>query len=198
VYCCRIDRASKRRELGLPATGPILGATSRLAEPKGVTYLLKALPDVCRRFPDLSIVIAGTGVLLEGLKEEARQLGIASRVHFLGLRMDIPELLQLFDVFVLPSVSEGLPMGLIEAMAAGCPIVATDVGGVGSLIRSHDTGLLVASRSPDALSGAMTRLLGDDALRHRVGQSARRTVYAEYSAAAMTRRYERLYLRDSD
>jgi glycosyltransferase involved in cell wall biosynthesis len=195
AYSMPIDRAEKRRALGLPETGPIVGVTSRLAEPKGVTYLLKALPQLFARFDDLSVVIAGTGKLLDGLKAEARELGVAERVWFLGLRMDVPELLQLFDVYVLPSISEGLPMAVLEAMAAGRAIVATDVGGVGTVIRSAETGLLVAPRAPAALSDAITRLLVDDALRFRLGEAARRAVRARFSAAAMTRQYEQLYLR---
>lgn len=198
AYSCRIDRARKRRELELPDQGPILGVTARLAQPKGITYLLKALPRLCTRFPDLSILIAGTGNLFDGLNEEARQLGVGDRVRFLGLRLDIPELLQLFDVYVLPSISEGMPMSLIEAMAAGCAVVASDVGGIGNMIRSEESGLLVKSRSPDALSDAITRLLLDPQLRRRFGEAAARTAHARFSAAAMTRRYERLYLRDAE
>jgi len=194
-YSSSIDRAEKRRSLGLPETGPVLGVTSRLAEPKGITYLLKALPHLFGRFSDLSVVIAGTGNLLEPLKAEAQELGVADRVWFLGLRMDIPELLQLFDVYVLPSVSEGLPMAVLEAMAAGRAIVATDVGGVGTVIRSEETGLLVAPRAPLALSDGVSRLLLDSALRHRVAQAARHAVSANFSASAMTRQYEQLYLR---
>jgi glycosyltransferase involved in cell wall biosynthesis len=197
-YACRIDRAAKRRELRLPACGPIIGVTARLDEPKGITYLIKAVPRLAERFGDVSVVIAGTGRLREALEDEARQLGVAEHVTFLGLRMDVPQLLQLFDVYVLPSISEGLPMAIIEAMAAGSAIVATDVGGVGSLVRTDDTGLLVPPRRPEALSEAITRLLLDDTLRRRVGRRARDTVYASYSAATMCRRYERLYLRERD
>jgi glycosyltransferase involved in cell wall biosynthesis len=195
AYSCTIDRAEKRRELGLPANGPIVGLTARLDEPKGLTYLLKALPRLCERFPTLSVAIAGTGNLRDSLEAEARQLGVADRVWFLGLRMDVPELLQLFDVYVLPSISEGLPMALIEAMAAGCATVATDVGGVGTLVRTDETGLLVRSRDPDALCDAVTRMLADEAFRNRASEAGRRAVHEHFSAAAMTRRYERLYLR---
>lgn len=195
AFSRRVDRAAKRRELGLPESGAVVGAVARLDEAKGISYLLKAVPGLIARFPDLTVVIAGTGTLLAPLQNEARGLGVADRVRFLGLRLDVPELLQLFDVYVLPSVREGLPMGLIEAMASRCAVVATDVGGVGTLIRTDETGLLVPSRASDALSEAVARLLLDDALRDRVSETARRVAHEQYSAAAMTRQYERLYAR---
>lgn len=198
AYATRIDRAAKRRELHLPPAGPILGLTARLDQAKGITYLLQALPRLLARHPDLSVVIAGTGALQAALEAEARSLGVAHRVAFLGVRMDVAELLQLFDVFALPSVREGLPMALIEAMSAGCAIVATDVGGVGTLVRTDDTGLLIPPRSPEALATAISRLLDDPALRRRLGAAAQRVAHERYDAAAMTRRYERLYLGEPD
>jgi glycosyltransferase involved in cell wall biosynthesis len=195
AYDCRIDRTAKRRELGLPQTGPVIGVVARLDPAKGISFLLQALPRLMVRVPDASIVIAGTGTLRESLEAEARELGVSDRVSFLGLRLDVPELLQLFDVYVLPSVREGLPMGLIEAMSAGCAVVATNVGGVGTLVHSSETGMLVPSRSSEALGDAIETLLADDALRRRVSEAARRVATEQYSAAAMTRQYERLYTR---
>jgi glycosyltransferase involved in cell wall biosynthesis len=144
------------------------------------------------------LLIAGTGDLQMALAEEARQLGVADRVRFLGLRLDVPELLQIFDVYALPSVSEGMPMSLIEAMAAGCAIVATNVGGIGTMIQSEESGLLVPPRSPDALGAAIRRLLTDRVLCDRLGRSARDVAHAQFSARAMTRRYESFYFREED
>jgi glycosyltransferase involved in cell wall biosynthesis len=193
-----IDRSAKREALGLPATGPLIGVVARLDEAKGLSYLLQALPRLVSRFANLRVVVAGTGALLDTLRAEAAALGVAGRVSFLGLRLDVPELLHLFDVYVLPSVREGLPMGLIEAMAARRAIVATDVGGVGTLIQSNVTGLLTPARDPDALAEAIATLLLDDALRQRLSAAAQRVAHEQYSAAAMTRAYERLYSRSID
>jgi len=124
------DPESKKRELGISNTGPIIGLGVRLSEQKGITYLLQAMPALVAEFPSIILLIAGSGPLEETLKSEAEQLGVNNNVHFLGPRLDLNEIIRLFDVYVLPSLWEGLPMVLLEAMAAGLPIVATDVGGV--------------------------------------------------------------------
>lgn len=193
-----IDKGAKRRALGLPPQGLIIGLNARLTPQKGVTHLLQALPAILRRFADVTVVVAGEGDLLPALEAEADALGVAAHVHFLGLRTDVEELLQLYDVYVSPSLWEGLPMSLLEAMAAGCPIVASDVGGVSTALRHRVSGTLVAPRDPSALAAALTELLADPDLRRRYSLAARKDAIDRFSAAAMTRRYERLYMRLPD
>ena len=193
-----IDKAAKRRELGLPPHGPVIGLNARLTPQKGITYLLQALPAVLRRFPDITVIIAGEGDLLSDLRAESEARGVAEHVRFLGLRPDVEELLQLYDVYVSPSLWEGLPMSLLEAMAAGCPIVASDVGGVPTALRHRVSGTLVPARDADALAAAIIELVGDPELRLRYAAAARKDAIEEFSAVAMTRRYERLYLRLPD
>jgi len=190
-----LDRDMKRKELGIPHDGPVIGLGVRIAEQKGITYLLQAMPAILKKFPDLSLVIAGDGHLVGALKQEAQGLGIDGHVFFIGPRLDMPELLKLFDLYVLPSLWEGLPMVLLEAMAAGCPIVATDVGGNAQAVTSGFNGTLVEPRNPQKLADAVLDLLERPDMRAKYIQNASRVFSEKFSADIMTRRYEELYLR---
>jgi len=190
-----IDKIQKRREMGIAGDGPVIGLGVRLTSQKGITYLLKAMPEIVRRCPGVTLVVAGEGPLDDDLKSEASALGTGPNVRFVGPRLDVPELLKLFDVYVLPSLWEGLPMVLLEAMAAGCPIVATDVGGVSAAIHTGVNGVLVAPEDPDAIADAVINLLKDENLRQRYAVASREVFRKRFSAQIMTRAYERLYQR---
>jgi glycosyltransferase involved in cell wall biosynthesis len=192
-----IDKQKKKTELGIVRTGPVIGLGVRLAEQKGITYLLQAMPRIIRRRPDITLVIAGEGELEQTLKDEAISLEIEKNVLFVGPRYDMPEVLQLFDLYVLPSLWEGLPMVLLEAMAVGCPIVATDVGGNSTAVIHGENGSLVESKNPEALEQEIVRLLEDDALRNRYGQRGRELFLRRFTARNMTAQYEKLYLGDA-
>jgi glycosyltransferase involved in cell wall biosynthesis len=194
-YQVSIDKNRKRKELGIPHDGPIIGLGVRIAEQKGITYLLHAMPAILKRFPDLSLVIAGDGNLVEALKQEARELNIDSHVFFVGPRLDMPELLKLFHLYVLPSLWEGLPMVLLEAMAAGCPIVATHVGGNAQAITDGYNGTLIESRNPQKLAEGVVDLLCREDLREKYIRNGLQVFRDRFSADIMTRRYEELYLR---
>jgi len=194
-YRCVINAGAKRRELGIGDRAPIIGLNARLTEQKGITYLLQCLPVIRARFPNVMLLVAGEGNLLDKLMAEAAQLGVSDHVRFLGLRTDAHELLQLYDVYASASLWEGLPMSLLEAMAARRAIVSTDVGGVSTAIEHGVNGTLVGSRDPQALATAIIELLESASLRERYGDAASRLVDLRFSAEAMTRRYEQLYLR---
>ena len=194
-YGITIDKQRKRMELGLNGKGPIIGIAVRLVEAKGIRYLLQAMTDVVPLFPDITLLIAGDGPLQDELKKMAGTLGIERRVLFTGSRLDIPELMKLFDIYVLPSVSEGLPMVLLEAMAAGCPIIATEVGGVPKAVHHGKNGSLVTPGNPKALSAEIVRLLSNNDVRERYSENGVRLAREKFSAEAMTRNYEKLYLR---
>lgn len=195
-YKVSIDKERKRREIGITNEGPIIGLGVRITEQKGITYLLQAMPAILKQFPELSLVIAGDGNLVERLKQEVRRLNIDKNVYFIGPRLDMPELLKLFDIYVLPSLWEGLPMVLLEAMAAGCPIVATDVGGNRQAITDGYNGSLVESRNPSQLARAVINLLSDQDLRKTYIHNALKVFINSFSAVIMTHHYEKLYLRD--
>lgn len=193
-YRLPVDRQAKKEELGLGEDRfPVLGLGVRLAEQKGIAYLLEAMPDILHRFPRAALLICGEGPLLEPLKKQADQLGLGGAVSFLGPRLDLGEVLQIFDLYVLPSLWEGLPLVLLEAMAAGLPIVATDVGGSSQVVTDMENGRLIEARNPGALSGAVLSVVEDRALMETMGRCSREKFDRQFSVSVMVDRYESLY-----
>lgn len=191
----RRGREEMRRLLGIPSDAPVIGTAGRVIEQKGLEFLVKAAAMLRPRYPDLRVLVVGDGPEREELEELSRAAGVSDRVHFLGIRMDIPDLLGTFDIYALPSRWEGLPMAVLEAMAAGLPVVASEVGGVPTAIRDGEEGLLVPAEDTAALARALERLLADTSLRRQMGEAARRRYASDFTLDAMTRRYEALYLR---
>ena len=189
-----IEKEKKRRELGLNDNGPIIGVCVRLTEQKGVSYLLDSIRHVKNIFPDISLVIAGEGPLKEKLVKQSQELGIDQNVFFIGPRLDIPEILKLLDIYVLPSIWEGLPMILLEAQAAGCAIVATRVGGIPTIIKSKENGTLVEPKNSDELAAEIIKLLKNKDLRKKYTSNGLRVFKERFTVEAMTKQYERLYL----
>ncbi|MEM5776144.1 MAG: glycosyltransferase, partial [Anaerolineaceae bacterium] len=174
----------------LPApTGQVLLAVGRLVAPKAHTFLLNALPGVLEQHPQTAVVLAGDGPLRGELEAEALQLGIASRIRFLGVRADVTDLMAAADLFALPSRSEGMPLALLEAMRAGLPIIATDVPGVREALADGQCGLIVPAEDPAALARALLRFLDDPAFAQQCGQSARVRFEQEFTLQKMMQRY---------
>lgn len=192
------SRRDARARLGLPTDARVLGCVGRLVELKRHRLLIDAMPDLLIRHPDLHAVIVGEGPLEAALRARIAELGLDGRVLLTGARNDVPDLLPAFDVFVLPSRTEGLSIALLEACAAGLAIVATDVGGNGEIVHDGDTGRLVPSDDPAALAQALDELLGDDAGRQRFGQAAREWVVAHGSVDAMRQNYDTVYAKALD
>ncbi|RME06219.1 MAG: glycosyltransferase family 1 protein, partial [Anaerolineae bacterium] len=187
-------RARLADELGIPPDVPLLLAVGRLVEQKGFRYLLAALPAVWRDFPRAHVLIAGEGHLRGELEAQVRSLELDSQVHFPGIRGDVPDLLAAADVFVLPSLWEGLPIALLEAMGAGRPVVATRVEGVEDVLENGVNGLLVPPGDSAALAEAITRLLADADLRGVLGRRARQRVEQDFTIEKMCRAYEQLFV----
>jgi glycosyltransferase involved in cell wall biosynthesis len=188
-----VVRQRVRSELGIHGDRPVLGCFGSHYPVKGQAHLLEAMARVSASRPDARLLLAGRGPLQGELQRRARTLGLENAVRFLGFRDDIPGLLQAIDVFVLPSLSEGLPLALLEAMANGKPIVATRVGGVPEVIADGESGLLVRPGSPDDLAAAVLRLLADRGLAARLGQTARERASRDHTLTAMVRAYQDLY-----
>jgi len=146
---------------------------------------------------DFIALFVGDGPLRGKLEGLVRELGLENRVRFLGSkdREEIPEILAITDIFVLPSLSEGLPTAVIEAMAAGCPVVATAVGGTAEVVADGETGLLVPPRDPDALAEGMKILLQSRATRRKMGEAGAKRAREYFSIERMVREYEALYRR---
>ncbi len=196
-YRCTVDQVAKRSELGLPVEAFVVGVTARIVREKGLTILLEAVHQLRARCPTLQVALAGSGVAEPELRSQAAALGLRDRVHFLGLRRDVPALLQVFDAYVLPSLREGLPLGILEAMAAARPIVASAIGGIGTAIQHEVSGLLVEAGQVDQLATAIERLVEQPEFARQLGAAAERTFNESFSAEAMTHRYQALYERSA-
>ena len=194
-YGARIDKDRKKSELGIgPSRTPILGVAARLTEQKGITYLLQATKLLCKDFPHALLLIAGEGELWQVLHDEVNHLGIADNVLFLGSRLDMHEVLQVQDIFILPSLFEGLPLALLEAMAASLPIVTTDVGGVRHAVRDGVNGIVVQARDPDALYAAAKQLTENLGMRSAFSKSSLDLFHKQFSLERMVKGYEAIYL----
>jgi glycosyltransferase involved in cell wall biosynthesis len=153
---------------------------------------MRAIPGVVAQYPEALFVFVGDGQDREQLQASAREQGIADRVLFTGARADMPEVYASLDIMALPSISEGMPMAILEAMGAGKPVVATRVGAVPKLV-SSETGALVEPRDVGGLQKALIALAGDAAGRQKRGEQARALVEERYSARAMARKYVDVY-----
>jgi glycosyltransferase involved in cell wall biosynthesis len=166
----------------------------RLEEQKGQRYLLAAVPDFVQQIPDLTVLLVGEGREVAALKRQAEELGINSRLHFLGTRRDLSRIFAALDLFVHPSLWEGLPLTLLMAMGAGLPVVGTRVSGVTEVIEDGQNGCLVPPGDSQALAQAVLNLYHHPELRRRLGDAARKTVAERHSQEAMLRRLEQIYL----
>lgn len=182
-----------RCELGLSSQVRIIGTVGRLNWAKDQRGLISAFARVHAADPATALVLVGKGELLASLQGRARDEGVTDAVHFLGDRNDVRELLQGMDLFVLSSISEGYSMALLEAAASGLPIVATDVGGNGEIVRDGETGRLVPACDPEALSSAIGELLSDPASARELALGALAWVRVNGSLQTMAARYASLY-----
>lgn len=185
-------RGQARQELGLPLDALVVGAVLRLESVKGVDDLLRAFARVEVRHP-VWLAIVGDGTEREALFALSKELGIAQRVFWAGQRNQASRLIPAFDLFVQPSRHEGMPNAVLEAMASALPIVATAVGGTPEVVVDGESGLLVPAGDLDAMAAAITRLLGDVELRHRMGQIGKQRVERFFSVEQMVLKTEQLY-----
>jgi len=173
--------------------GPLVGVVARLQPEKGVANFLKAAARVSPAYPVARFLVVGDGPLREELLCLADRLGLRERVRFLGHRADARELVGLLDVLVVPSLTEGTPLIVLEAMVAGVPVVASDVGGIPDQVRHDREGLLVPPDDTIALGDALLRLLRDPDRARRLGEAGRRRAGFEFSHAVMVRKIEAVY-----
>jgi len=174
-----MSRAATRTALGVPLVAPVAGIIARLTEQKGHRFLFEALASR----PELSsvhLLVVGGGELDRTLERRAHELGLAPRVHFLGARRDLGDLLAAMDVFVMPSLWEGLPLSMVLAMGAGLPVIATAVAGIPEVIVDGQTGLLVPPGDSAALGEALSRLFTDEALCAQLGRDAQAAVLPRF------------------
>ena len=186
-------RKHMRQELKLDERFAWL-AVGRLEAPKDYPCLLHAFAMVASRYPNAILLIAGQGLLRPELEGLADKLGLSERVRFLGLRKDVPGLMNAADAYVMSSAWEGIPLVLLEASATGLPIVATDVGGNREVVVDGESGFLAPPQSADALAGSMLQMMAPpDAERRRMGEAGRRYIEEHYSLEHVVDTWEALY-----
>lgn len=185
--------AAVRAELRMRPNELLILAVGNLYPVKGHIVLLRALAELKHTGQPWRVAIAGRGGEADALDAFARAHGMEDRLHLLGYRSDVADLLAAADVYVMPSLSEGLPLALIEAMYAGKPVVASAVGGIPEAVTSGRDGILVPPQDPEALAGALARLMEDPKERSTLGAAACERARAEYSVGAMADRYEAAY-----
>jgi glycosyltransferase involved in cell wall biosynthesis len=172
---------------------PRVLSVGRLIDQKGHRYLLQAFPAVRRAFPQAELTIAGSGWLEPELRQLANDLGVVDCVHFLGQRSDVPDLLRAADVFAFPSLYEGLPGALVEAMLSGCAVVASDLPVTRELIKDGIHGRLVRPTSVPGLVHAICQLLEAKPLRLQLGAAAQNRARKRFEINMVTRQMESLY-----
>lgn len=186
---------NKRWELGLSEDDLVVGSVGRLTEQKGYTFLIDAVPTICSYLPNTKFIIIGEGESYLRLQEQARNLGVADKVIFTGPRQDVECLYKIMDLFVLPSLWEGLPTVVLESMASGVPVVATDIPGTRELITPGYTGWLVRPRDTVSLASTIIYALGNHLLRKEISQRALEVVIPQYSIECIASQYQNLYHR---
>lgn len=185
-------RAAARRRLGLPSDALVIGSVANFTPKKDHAALIAAVAAIRDDHPDVRLVLIGSGPLEDTLRRDVSARLLDDTVLFAGSRDDVADVLPAFDLFVLSSRFEGLPIALLEAMAAGVPPVATAVGGVSEVVTDEVDGLLVPPEAPDALAATLRRALGDVALRRRLATGARRRA-GDFDIAEAVRAMERWY-----
>jgi glycosyltransferase involved in cell wall biosynthesis len=180
-----------RAELGIPEDAFVAGTVGRLAREKDQATLLRATGALLGR--DFHVVVAGDGPEAQPLRDAAAAMPNASSIHLLGARNDVPRLMAAMDAFVLTSITEGLPLVILEAMAAGLPIVSTGVGGIPEVVQEGVSGHLFAAGDEAALVAMLRRLAGDRAYARRLGDAGRVFARARYARDVAVERYYAVY-----
>ncbi|RZB30144.1 MAG: hypothetical protein SRB1_02424 [Desulfobacteraceae bacterium Eth-SRB1] len=187
-----VDSAAMKRRLGIPEGNLVVDTAGRLTHVKGHRYLIEAAGKIVSSRPDTTFVFLGDGELSDELKNMTSRLGIEENVKFLGWRPDVAEVMSIFDIFVLPSLNEGMGRVLVEAMALGKPIVASNIGGIPDLVVDGENGYLVPVGDVDALAARIKELLDDPGKREEMGEYGGK-IAIDYGADVMVQKIDQLY-----
>ena len=187
------DRWHTRKDLGVDSETCLIGTLGRLTPVKGISYLLEAARMLLRQGANVKVLVVGDGSIRPDLMTQTRDLGISDNVVFLGHREDTDELLQAVDIFALPSLSEGIPMALLEAMVASRAVVASRVGGIPEIVEDGLDGFLVEPMDADSFAERCRRLIESPDVARTMGEQARKRVERDFSATAMADRVASVY-----
>ncbi len=182
-----------KKSLGIQEGENVIGTIGRLSSEKGHTYLIKEFAEVASVLPKIKLLIVGDGPLRARLEELVREFQLESRVIFTGRRQDIPEILGVMDIFVLPSLIEAMPISLLEALAAKKPVIATNVGDISRVIKNGETGILIEPESINGLSHAVRQLITEPGKAMLLANNGYEVVKSEFSAQKMAQSYAAIY-----
>jgi len=182
-----------KQEFTIAPGVPVIGTVGRLTLQKGQRYLLEAISLLRKKFPDLVLLVVGDGPLKNELKDYAKSLGIQKSAIFTGSRRDVPSLLAAMDLFVLPSLWEGLSISLIESMAAGKPVITTDIPPIREVVNTDKVGILVPPQDSRTLAEAIEILLKNKGMAERLGKAARERVFSTFNIETTIRRYTDIF-----
>lgn len=191
------SRMEIKKSLGL-GEGPVVGIVARLSDVKGHTYLIEAMSNVLEKIPDAQLLIVGEGKMKEDLVKLVKSLEIEKNVFFIAEVNDTKDVLSVMDLFVMPSLKEGLGLSLMEAMAFGLCVIGTEVGGIKSLIQDGYSGLLARPKDSEQLSRAILGLLQDEQKRKSLGKNAQTFIYRNFPLEEMIQKTEEVYLQCLD
>ena len=180
-----VDILKKRSQLGLKSSDFIVGVVSRLEPGKGNEFIIKSIPKIIQKISNIKFIFVGGGPLKANLETLSESFGVREKIMFLGLRDDVPGLLQIFDIVCLASLYEGMSRVILEAQAAGKPVVATKVGGIVDIVAEDKTAILVAPRDVGALAFAIIKLIDDEHLRKSMSSAAEKFVDYRFSSKKM-------------
>lgn len=184
-----------RKEFGLSKDHFIIGTIGTISEKKGQRYLIKAAREILNVFSQSRFIFVGNGPLENELRKLTNTLSLSDKVVFTGLRQDVTAILSMIDIFCLPSIYESCPNVILEAMACGLPVVATNVGGVSEIVINEEIGTLVPSKDPEAIAKAIIKLLRHEGLREKMVQQGRKIVEQKFSLERMVSDYHNFYER---
>ncbi len=179
--------------MGINLSSKVVGTVGRFDEQKGHMFFLKAIPKILQDVPDVRFIFVGDGSLRSKLEKMGRELEVNQNIIFTGVRRDIPEILSIMDVFVLPSIFEGFGIVLLEAMAVGKPVVASRAGGIPEIVEHGLTGILIEPANPSAIAGSVVKLLKNPVEAKRIANAGRAEVERKFTADAMARKIEGVY-----
>jgi glycosyltransferase involved in cell wall biosynthesis len=192
------DGVALKRKLGIHPEYPVVGMVANMTKIKGHHYFLQAAAIICKYHPNVQFLIIGyegkePGFTIAGFERYGEEIGVSQSLHFVGGRTNVADLISIFDIAVLASLSEGFSNVILEYMASAKPVVATDVGGNPEVVVRGETGLLVPPGDPEALASAVLSMLGDKEMVFRFGMAGRRRVQERFSLDVMLRNYENLF-----
>lgn len=190
----KLNKEQAKERIGLSSNDFVIGCVARLYKFKGQEYAISAMPYILKENKNAKLVLVGNGDMLNELQQLAKELDVENAVVFLGERKDVPDILKGFDLFVFPSLREGLPGALMEAMAAGLPVIATDIDGNKELVENQKNGILIKPKDRKEISEKVNMLINNPDLAQKLGIAAKEKMLKEYSVENMVVGFENIFL----